>query len=82
MVLKGLNWLNIALQTVYVYGYIYLSFRDGPRPRQTVILVFIGVVSAMLGLGKMFTNTAGHGKTEFQREYVVQLSEHSSKLTR
>ena len=56
--------------------------RDGPRPRQTLILVFIGAVSALLGLGKMFTAPKGPGKKEFQREYFVQLSEHSSKLTR
>jgi len=59
-----------------------LAMRDGPRPRQTVILVFIGVVSVLLGLGKLFTAPKGPGKKEFQREYFVQLSEHSSKLTR
>ena len=61
---------------------LILSSRDGPRPRQTLILVFIGAVSALLGLGKMFTAPKGPGKKEFQREYFVQLSEHSSKLTR
>ena len=59
-----------------------LSSRDGPRPRQTLILVFIGAVSALLGLGKLFTAPKGPGRKEFQREYFVQLTEHSSKLTR
>ena len=59
-----------------------MTMREGPRPRQTVVLVAMWLVAAVVSFVKVFVASAGHAKKEIRREYFVQVSEHSSELTR